>query len=82
MIRSQSLIKRILHTRSDAEGCKRQDDGTVKTPTGFKEAYDQYREGQTTRECACFDLHVKLGGWQGLSVSTKVKQNAVHWISR
>ncbi|MEQ8751724.1 MAG: acyl-CoA dehydrogenase C-terminal domain-containing protein, partial [Amphiplicatus sp.] len=35
----------------DQEGCTRLDDGSVKTPKGFKEAYDAYREG----------------GWQGLS---------------
>ncbi|MGE0502156.1 MAG: acyl-CoA dehydrogenase [Rhizobiaceae bacterium] len=29
----------------DMEGCTRHSDGTVSTPTGFREAYDQYREG-------------------------------------
>jgi acyl-CoA dehydrogenase len=29
----------------DMEGCVRQDNGSVTTPKGFKEAYDQYREG-------------------------------------
>jgi 3-(methylsulfanyl)propanoyl-CoA dehydrogenase len=29
----------------DMEGCVRHDDGSVTTPKGFKEAYDQYREG-------------------------------------
>ncbi len=36
----------------DQEGCKRNDDTTVTTPKGFKQAFDQYREG----------------GWLGLSV--------------
>ncbi|NGN40159.1 acyl-CoA dehydrogenase [Mesorhizobium sp. CGMCC 1.15528] len=36
----------------DLEGCVRHDDGSVTTPTGFREAYDQYREG----------------GWMGLAV--------------
>ncbi|MCO6048313.1 acyl-CoA dehydrogenase [Mesorhizobium sp. RP14(2022)] len=36
----------------DTVGCVRLDDGTVKTPDGFKAAYDQYREG----------------GWLGLAV--------------
>ena len=36
----------------DMEGCVRHADGSVTTPKGFKEAYDQYREG----------------GWMGLAV--------------
>jgi acyl-CoA dehydrogenase len=36
----------------DQEGCVRASDGSVKTPKGFKAAYDQYREG----------------GWLGLAV--------------
>ncbi|TAA60805.1 acyl-CoA dehydrogenase C-terminal domain-containing protein [Shinella sp. JR1-6] len=36
----------------DQEGCKRRDDATVKTPKGFKEAFDLYRQG----------------GWIGLAV--------------
>lgn len=36
----------------DQEGCKRNDDATVVTPKGFKEAYDLYRQG----------------GWMGLAV--------------
>lgn len=36
----------------DQEGCIRASDGSVKTPKGFKAAYDQYREG----------------GWLGLAV--------------
>ncbi|MBP1858199.1 acyl-CoA dehydrogenase C-terminal domain-containing protein [Rhizobium herbae] len=36
----------------DQEGCKRNDDATVTTPKGYKQAFDQYREG----------------GWLGLSV--------------
>ncbi|MEJ5087107.1 acyl-CoA dehydrogenase C-terminal domain-containing protein [Brucella pseudogrignonensis] len=39
------------HT-GDQEGCARASDGSVKTPKGFKAAYDQYREG----------------GWLGLAV--------------
>ncbi|MBX3570519.1 MAG: acyl-CoA dehydrogenase C-terminal domain-containing protein [Rhizobiaceae bacterium] len=36
----------------DMQGCKRAEDGSVTTPKGFKEAYDQYRDG----------------GWMGLAV--------------
>jgi len=36
----------------DLEGCTRQSDGSVKTPTGFMQAFQQYREG----------------GWMGLAV--------------
>ena len=36
----------------DQEGCKRNDDASVVTPKGFKEAYDLYRQG----------------GWMGLAV--------------
>nr|WP_298101752.1 acyl-CoA dehydrogenase C-terminal domain-containing protein [uncultured Shinella sp.] len=36
----------------DQEGCVRNDDATVKTPKGFKQAYDLYRQG----------------GWMGLAV--------------
>jgi acyl-CoA dehydrogenase len=35
----------------DMEGCVRHEDGSVRTPKGFKEAFDQYREG----------------GWMGLA---------------
>ncbi len=48
------LASNVLHPLNhvgDQEGCVRNDDGSVKTPTGFKEAYDQFRDG----------------GWQGLS---------------
>ena len=48
------LAANVLHPinhSGDKEGCTRADDGSVKTPSGFKEAYDTYREG----------------GWQGLS---------------
>ncbi|WP_068076670.1 acyl-CoA dehydrogenase C-terminal domain-containing protein [Novosphingobium lentum] len=34
-----------LNQVGDAEGCTRHADGTVTTPTGFKDAYRQYREG-------------------------------------
>ncbi len=33
-----------LNRIGDSEGCTRSDDGSVKTPTGFKEAYDAYTE--------------------------------------
>ena len=33
-----------LNRVGDIEGCKRNDDGTVTVPTGFKEAYDQFCE--------------------------------------
>jgi acyl-CoA dehydrogenase len=34
-----------LNRVGDEEGCTRHDDGSVTTPKGFKEGYDQYREG-------------------------------------
>ncbi len=34
-----------LNQSGDQQGCKRNDDGTVTTPKGFKQAYDQYRQG-------------------------------------
>lgn len=34
-----------LNRTGDIEGCTRHDDGSVTTPTGFKEAYAQYVEG-------------------------------------
>ncbi|MGB3539791.1 MAG: acyl-CoA dehydrogenase [Mesorhizobium sp.] len=40
-----------LNRVGDMEGCTRHDDGKVSTPKGFKEAFDQYREG----------------GWMGLA---------------
>src|ERR687898_2799274 len=40
-----------LNRVGDMEGCVRHDDGSVTTPEGFKEAYDQYRQG----------------GWMGLA---------------
>ena len=39
----------------DIEGCHRLEDGSVKTPKGFKEAFDQYRQG----------------GWMGLAAPSK-----------
>ncbi|MCH8506170.1 MAG: acyl-CoA dehydrogenase C-terminal domain-containing protein [Ectothiorhodospiraceae bacterium] len=42
-----------LNLSGDQEGCTRTDDGEVRTPKGFKEAYQQYVEG----------------GWPGLSQS-------------
>jgi acyl-CoA dehydrogenase len=44
-----------LNRVGDIEGCKRHDDGSVTTPTGFKEGYRQYAEG----------------GWMGISVPTE-----------
>jgi alkylation response protein AidB-like acyl-CoA dehydrogenase len=41
-----------LNRVGDVEGCTRADDASVKTPTGFKDAYDQYCQG----------------GWMGLAV--------------
>ena len=49
------LAENVMHPLNrvgDEEGCTRHADGSVTTPKGFKEAYDQYREG----------------GWMGLSV--------------
>ena len=40
----------------DIEGCVRHDDGSVTTPKGFKEAYNQYREG----------------GWMGLAAPAEL----------
>jgi acyl-CoA dehydrogenase len=40
-----------LNRIGDTEGCRRDPDGAVRTPTGFKAAYDAYR----------------AGGWMGLS---------------
>ncbi|MGB7433137.1 MAG: acyl-CoA dehydrogenase, partial [Ahrensia sp.] len=34
-----------LNQIGDQEGCTRHDDGTVTTPKGFKQAYEQYKEG-------------------------------------
>ncbi|PBB85212.1 acyl-CoA dehydrogenase [Mesorhizobium sp. WSM3876] len=48
------LAENVMHPLNrvgDLEGCARHDDGSVTTPKGFKEAYDQYREG----------------GWMGLA---------------
>src|SRR5689334_16141572 len=44
-----------LNRTGDLEGCKRNDDGSVRTPKGFKEAYKQVAEG----------------GWLGLSAPTE-----------
>ena len=49
------LAENVMHPLNrvgDMEGCIRNDDGSVTTPKGFKEAFDQYREG----------------GWMGLAV--------------
>ncbi|RRI06393.1 acyl-CoA dehydrogenase [Mesorhizobium tamadayense] len=48
------LAENVMHPLNrigDMEGCMRHDDGSVTTPKGFKEAFDQYREG----------------GWMGLA---------------
>jgi alkylation response protein AidB-like acyl-CoA dehydrogenase len=42
------LAENVMHPLNrvgDTEGCVRHDDGSVTTPKGFREAYDQYREG-------------------------------------
>lgn len=44
-----------LNRTGDLEGCKRNDDGSVTTPKGFKDAYKQVAEG----------------GWLGLSAPTE-----------
>src|SRR3954453_20902059 len=44
-----------LNRIGDIEGCRRHEDGSVSTPTGFRAAYRQYAEG----------------GWMGLSVPTE-----------
>ncbi len=49
------LAENVMHPLNrigDEEGCTRHADGSVTTPTGFKDAYQQYREG----------------GWMGLAV--------------
>jgi acyl-CoA dehydrogenase len=49
------LAENVMHPLNrvgDEEGCVRSADGSVTTPKGFKQAYDQYREG----------------GWMGLSI--------------
>ncbi len=48
------LSEEVLHPinqSGDAEGCRRHDDGSVTTPKGFKQAFDQYM----------------AGGWNGLA---------------
>ncbi len=52
------LAANVLHPLNkvgDREGCVRHDDGSVTTPTGFKDAYKQFSDG----------------GWQGLSFDTE-----------
>ncbi|TGS62659.1 acyl-CoA dehydrogenase [Mesorhizobium sp. M3A.F.Ca.ET.201.01.1.1] len=44
-------VMHLLNRVGDMEGCVRHDDGSVTTPRGFKEAFDQYRKG----------------GWMGLA---------------
>ena len=38
-----------LNRVGDIEGCRRNDDGSVTTPTGFKEAYREFRRGRLDR---------------------------------
>jgi hypothetical protein len=45
-----------LNVVGDTVGCRRNDDGTVTTPPGFKEAYKQYQEG----------------GWMGLAFDARL----------
>ena len=45
-----------LNRVGDMEGCIRHDNGSVTTPNGFREAFDQYREG----------------GWMGLAAPDEV----------
>jgi acyl-CoA dehydrogenase len=55
LIEAAKLAEEVLQPLNmvgDREGCKRNDDGTVTTPKGFKEAFKLYSEG----------------GWLGLSV--------------
>src|SRR5690606_22358227 len=43
-----TLAENVIHPLNqvgDHEGCVRHADGSVTTPTGFKDGYDQYREG-------------------------------------
>ena len=47
-----------LNVGGDREGSRRLDDGTVKTPAGFKDAYLQFCEN----------------GWNGLTKSTRVRR--------
>ena len=47
-----------LNVAGDREGSRRQDDGTVKTPAGFKDAYLQFCDN----------------GWNGLTKSTDVRR--------
>ncbi|WP_442579221.1 acyl-CoA dehydrogenase C-terminal domain-containing protein [Mesorhizobium sp. ASY16-5R] len=44
-----------LNRVGDMQGCERHDDGSVTTPKGFKDAFDQYR----------------AGGWMGLAVPSE-----------
>ncbi|HEY1145663.1 MAG TPA: acyl-CoA dehydrogenase N-terminal domain-containing protein, partial [Allosphingosinicella sp.] len=63
-----------LNRVGDEKGCVRHDDGSVSTPPGFKEAYDQFREaGWTT-----LSAPVEYGG-QGLPhvVSTALTEYLV-----
>ena len=46
--RFASEVLHPLNRSGDEEGCKRHDDGSVTTPKGFKEAYQQFVEGGWT----------------------------------
>ncbi len=52
-----------LNRVGDAEGCTRHEDGSVTTPKGFKEAFDQFRDGGWGSIC----FPTEFGG-QGLPV--------------
>ncbi len=56
-----------LNAVGDQEGCRMTDDGEVKTPSGFKEAYQQYVEGGWP----AIDQPAKYGG-QNLPMSVGV----------
>ena len=52
-----------LNSVGDKQGCKRNDDGTVSVPDGFKEAFDQFVAGGWTTLHAPQDF-----GGQGLPI--------------
>ena len=52
-----------LNRVGDMEGCVRHDDGSVTTPKGFKEAFDEYRQG----------------GWMGLAAPAEYGGQGLHY---
>ena len=53
-----------LNEIGDSEGCTYVDQHTIKTPSGFKAAYDQYNEGGwqgLVSHCACVKLTISGG---------------------